>query len=371
MSAKVPFLDLARHVAAIRPQLDDAIAEVVESGWFIFGPPVERFESAFADYCGVGHAIGVANGTDAVTVALQAVGVGRGDEVITAANTCVPTIVGILATGATPVLVDVDATTQTIDPARVAEAISGRTRAIVPVHLYGRCADMDALGELADEHELRIVEDAAQAHGATYHGKRAGALGDAAAFSFYPTKNLGALGDGGAVVTDRADVAEQARLLRNYGERDRYESLQFGWNSRLDAVQAAVLAAKLPLLDGWVARRREIASAYREALAEAPIDLPQEQKTAEHAYHLFVVTVADRERFRQTLADAGVETLVHYPRPIHEHPAYVHLSREDGALGESERLSQHVVSLPLYPELRESEIERVIEASLQALAARA
>ena len=356
----VPFLDLSRHVAEIRNELDAAIAGVLTSGWFVFGPPLEEFETSFAAYCGARDAVGVANGTDALTIALQAVGIEPGDEVITAANTCVPTIAGIEAAGATPVLVDVDARTYTIDPSQLPEVLSERTRAIVPVHLYGQCADMAPIVDFARERGLKVVEDAAQAHGAAYGGKRAGTLGDAAAFSFYPTKNLGALGDGGAIVTDDPEVAEQARLLRNYGERERYQSVRRGWNSRLDTLQAALLTAKLARLDAWTARRREIAERYLSALADTELGLPVEAEDRQHVYHLFVLVVEDREGFRETLAQAGIQTLVHYPRPIHQHPAYRHLAPLGDALRECERLSNQVVSLPLFPELREDEIEAVV-----------
>jgi dTDP-4-amino-4,6-dideoxygalactose transaminase len=366
VNTRVPFLDLSRHVAGMRGELDAVIAAVLTDGLFIFGPPLEEFEAAFAAYCGAPHAVGVANGTDALTIALQAVGVGPGDEVVTAANTCVPTVAGIEAAGATPVLVDVDPRTHTIDPSRLPEALNQRTRAIVPIHLYGQCADMSPIVELARHRGLKVVEDAAQAHGAEYGGRRAGTLGDAAAFSFYPTKNLGALGDGGAVVTDDPAVAEQARRLRNYGERERYESVRRGWNSRLDTLQAAILTAKLAHLDAWTARRRELAARYLEAFSETALGLPVEAEGREHVYHLFVLTVEHRDTFRNALAEAGVQTLVHYPRPIHRQPAYEHLARSGDALRECERLSEQVVSLPLFPELREDELEAVVDVVRRA-----
>jgi dTDP-4-amino-4,6-dideoxygalactose transaminase len=360
----VPFLDLGRGLAALRDELEAAVRSVLDSGRFVLGARVEEFEEAFARFCGARHCVGVASGTDAIAIALAALGVGAGDEVITAANTCVPTVAGIEATGAVPVLVDAEPATLTLDPTRVEEALSARTRAILPVHLYGQCADVDPLLALARAHGLRLVEDAAQAHGAEYRGRRAGRLGDAAAFSFYPTKNLGALGDAGAVVTDDDDVAERALKLRTYGERARYESVLSGRNSRLDELQAAVLTVKLAHLDGWNERRRELADAYRRALEPSPLALPAEREDGRHAHHLFVVRVADRDRFRAAMAASAVETLVHYPRPVHGHPAYASLAHD--GLGVSERAAAEVVSLPLYPELSDEELEIVVQAARAA-----
>lgn len=357
----VQFANLARHTAAIRPELDAAAARVLDSGQFLFGNELESFEEAFASWCGAPHAVGVANGTDAITIALQAVGVGRGDEVITVANTCVPTVVGIENAGAAPVLVDADAATRTIDVAQVEAAISKRTKAILPVHLYGQCADLGALAEIADRCGIAIVEDCAQAHGAEIDGRRAGSIGLAAAFSFYPTKNLGALGDGGAVLTSDPQVASRARLLRNYGERARFEHVLRGRNSRLDALQASFLSAKLTHLDEWTTRRRQIADRYTAALRGSDVRIPVEAQGRKHVYHLYVVEAPDRESFRRSLADAGVETAIHYPHPIHLQPAYSALG-EGRDLRVSERLASRVVSLPLYPDLTDAEIELVCSA---------
>jgi dTDP-3-amino-3,4,6-trideoxy-alpha-D-glucose transaminase len=342
----VPFLDLSRRVAALRPELDAAIAAVLDGGRFVLGEQVERFEAEFAAYCGAGHAVGVASGTDAIALALRAVGVEPGDEVVLPANTCAPTAAGVEAAGAVPVLADVDPQTWTLSAETAAAAVGPRTRAIVPVHLYGLCADVDALRGLG----LPIVEDAAQAHGAELRGRRAGTLGDAAAFSFYPTKNLGALGDGGAVVTTNAEVAERVRALRTYGERERYRSEEPGWNSRLDELQAALLRVQLPHLEAWTERRRAIAARYGG----------EESDGFRHARHLYVVRRPDRDAFRARLLERGVETLVHYPRAIHEQPAYARLGR--AGLDESERHVRECVSLPLYPELRDDEVEAVAEA---------
>ncbi len=358
---RVPFLDLSRHVSALRSELDAVIADVLDAGRFVGGEPVERFEREFAAWVGAGHAVGVASGTDAIEIALRAVGVGPGSEVITVANTCVPTVAGIEGAGATPVLVDANAETMTIDPELVAAAVTEKTAAIVPVHLYGRCADMDAILAIAAEHGLKVVEDCAQAHGATWRGRTAGTMGDAAAFSFYPTKNVGALGDGGAIVTDDDAVAALARALRNYGELDRYDSVWRGTNSRLDSLQAALLTVKLRYADAWRERRREIAARYHAALAETALRAPTDPPAGLHAYHLYVVAPADRDGFREELARRGVETLVHYPRAVHQHPAYEAIDRT-GTLQASERLAATVVSLPLYPELDDHEISTVAEA---------
>ena len=358
---QIPFLDLSRQITALRAELDAAVASVLDGGRFVGGEPVERFEREFADWCGTAHAIGVASGTDAIAIALQAVGIGVGDEVITVANTCVPTVAGIEGSGATPVLVDADPRTMTIDPERVAAAVGPRTRAIVPVHLYGLCADMDALLAIAREHNLRIVEDCAQAHGASYRNRPAGTMGDAAAFSFYPTKNLGALGDAGAVVTSDAAAAERARILREYGEPRRYESVVRGTNSRLDTLQAALLSVKLDRVDGWNDVRRAIARRYDAVLTDTDTVPPPAPSDRLHAYHLYVVRVADRDRFRARLLGAGVETLVHYPKAVHQHPAYAGLGARN-SLQVSEQLAAEVVSLPLYPEMHDDEIETVTTA---------
>jgi dTDP-4-amino-4,6-dideoxygalactose transaminase len=366
---RVPFLDLSRRVEALRPELDSAVAAVLDGGRFVGGEPVERFEREFAAWVGAGHAVGVASGTDAVELALRAVGVGAGDEVITVANTCVPTVAGIEGAGAVPVLVDADATTMTLDPELLAAAVTERTSAIVPVHLYGRCADMDAILAIAAEKGLQVVEDCAQAHGAVWRGRVAGTMGDAAAFSFYPTKNVGALGDAGAVVTNRPDVASEAAALRSYGEFERYESLRRGTSSRLDTLQAALLSVQLRHADAWRERRREIAARYSEALAGSALATPGDPPGGVHAFHLYVLAVPERDRFRAELAEAGVETLVHYPRAIHEHPAYRDVVRS-GELSVSERLAASVVSLPLYAELTDEEVDLVADAALQARGSR-
>ena len=358
----VPFLDLGRGVAAMREELDDAYATVLSRGRFVGGPSLERFEERFSDFCWAPFAVGVNSGTDAIALSLRAYGVGAGDEVVTAANTCVATITAIVATGATPVLADVDPKTWTLDPASTEAALTPRTKALVPVHLYGRCAELEPLRALAAERSLVLVEDAAQAHGAEYQGSRSGSV-STATYSFYPTKNLGALGDAGAVVTNDAAIADELRRLRSHGERAEARGIAIvpGVNSRLDEVQAELLTRKLAHLDAWNARRREVAAYYRRELAGAPVTLPAEPDEDGHVWHLFVVLAEDREAFRTALRARGVETLVHYPEPIHRQPAYTSLAGEL-PLDVSEHVCARVVSLPLYAELTDAEAEQVVEA---------
>lgn len=361
----IPFNDLRPQYSAIQAEIDAAVAGVLAGGWFILGPELEAFEREFAAWCGAAYGVGVASGTDALHLALRACGVGPGDEVISVAFTAVPTINAISLTGARPVLVDVDPRTRTMDPAAAAAAITARTRAIMPVHLYGHPADMAPLQALARQHGLWLIEDAAQAHGTAYQGRRAGTLGHLAAFSFYPTKNLGAYGDAGMVVTDDPALAERLRLLRNYGQTDRYHHQIEGLNSRLDELQAAILRVKLRHLDAWTAARRERAARYAARLQRvAP---PVEAPGAHHVYHLYVVEVPRREAVQQALAARGVGTLVHYPIPAHRQPAYAHLGLPSGALPVSERLGDTVLSLPLYPELSLADVDTVAAALDAAL----
>jgi dTDP-3-amino-3,4,6-trideoxy-alpha-D-glucose transaminase len=349
----IAFRDLRRETAELQVELRATVDEVLAEGRFVGGDAVASFEGKFAEYCGAAHAVGVGSGTDAIAIALRSAGIGAGDEVITAANTCVPTVAGIVLAGATPVLADIDPQTFTLDPDSAAEAVGPRTRALVPVHLYGRRADMHPLLELAREHGLRVIEDAAQAHGAAL-------VADVATFSFYPTKNLGALGDAGAVVTSDAAVAARARELREHGRRGDGRSFERSGQSRLDTIQAALLLAKLPLLDGWNARRSELARRYTEAFGGGPVEVPS---GGHHVHHLYVVRSHERDALRDRLRSRGVETLVHYPLAVHQHPAWSDLARP-GALGESERAAREVLSLPLYPQLTDDEAGRVIEAVL-------
>jgi dTDP-4-amino-4,6-dideoxygalactose transaminase len=343
----------------VRPDLDAAVARVLDSGWFVLGGEGTAFEAEFAQALGAEHAVGVASGTDAIELTLRAMGVGPRDEVVTQANTCVPTVAAIERAGATPVLCDVEPEAGTIDPASLQAAITARTRAVVPVHLYGQVGDLGGVLAACGPQGIAVLEDCAQAHGATYNGRPAGTIGAAGAFSFYPTKNLGALGDGGAVVTNDDALAERLRLLRQYGQADRYDHVAHGVNSRLDEVQAALLRAKLPHLVAGNARRNAIAARYAEALADGPVRPLRRLEGRDHAFHLYVVLAPDRAAFQAALADRGVATLVHYPRAIHNHAPYAALGRGPVPLSVSEDLADRVVSLPLYPELTDAEVEHV------------
>jgi len=361
--ASVPFLDLKRQIRDLQPEANEAIERVCASGRLILGPAVETFERDFAEYCGVGHGVGVANGTDAIWLALEALGIGPGDEVVTVSHTCVPPVAAILRTGATPVLVDVDPDTQTMDPGQADMAITERTRCILPVHLYGQCADVTALGDLARSRDLHLVEDCAQAHGAEHRGGRAGSFGTAGCFSFYPTKNLGAFGDGGMIVTEDEGLADEFRRIRFYGYASDQTAVRSGYNSRLDEVQAAVLQVGLGRLPEWNSVRREWARRYGEALGDSPLKAPSEASHNRHVYHLFVVRSLERERVRGELDEAGIATALHYPVPVHRQVGYAERCRVGpGGLDVTERLSSQIFSLPLYPYLAEEEFERVVRA---------
>lgn len=347
---------------AHKAEIDLAVLGVLEKGWYILGEEVRAFEAEFSAYLGVSHGIGVSSGTEALHMALAACGIGPGDEVITVAHTAVATVAAIELSGATPVLVDIDPDYFGLAAAKLEAAISPRTKAVIPVHLYGQPADLAPILEIAREYDLRVIEDCAQAHGAQYRGRRVGAWGDMACFSFYPTKNLGALGDGGLVVTNDADLAERARLLREYGWADRYVSSIRGWNSRLDEVQAAVLRVKLRHLDEDNAARQQIAHFYNEALAGKQLVLPQLRSEASHAYHLYVVRSVNREGLRDFLRSRGIGTLIHYPVPVHLQPAYHCRLRGSDQLPETERAAREVLSLPIYPELTQIELDQVVSA---------
>lgn len=358
----VPFLDLRAAHAELREEMDAAMAGVLDRGWFVLGPQLEAFEREFAAYCGVRHCVGVANGLDALRLVLLAWGIGAGDEVIVPSHTFIATWLAVSQTGATPVPVEVDAATFNIDPALVEAAVTPRTRAIIPVHLYGQPADMGPLRAVASRHGLLVLEDAAQAHGARYRGRRTGGLGDAAAFSFYPGKNLGALGDGGAVTTDDDDLAREVRLLANYGSARKYEHLRKGVNSRLDELQAAVLRAKLPRLDHWNERRRQLADELREGLADSGLALPHAPDWSEPVWHLFVVRSKVRDALQAGLRARGVETLVHYPVPPHLQPAYPECDGLAGTLPVAELLAGEVLSLPMGPHVTPAQRDQVIAA---------
>ena len=357
----VPFVDLRAQHAPISGELDRAVREVIARGDFILGAAVERFEAEYAAFIGTRHAIGVATGLSAIELALGAFGVGAGDEVITAANTFIATVQAITAVGARPVLVDMDPSSYTIDPDALAAAINSRTRAIVPVHLYGQPVDLDAVLAVARRHGLLVIEDAAQAHGARYKGRRAGSFGHAAAFSFYPSKNLGAFGDGGMITTDDDRAAEQLRLLRNYGQRVKYHHAIAGTNSRLDALQAAVLRVKLPHLDGWNAARRRHADAYAARLARR-VRTPTAPAGIEHVYHLYVIETGQRDAVQHRLRAREIDTGIHYPVPAHLQEACAWLGYKAGDFPATEAASARILSLPMYAELTEAQIDYVAEA---------
>ena len=357
----VRFVDVRAATAELEPAISAAIARVVERGDFVLGEDVERFEEEFAGYCGVRHAVGVDSGFSALELALRAAGIGAGDEVITQANTFIATVGAILATGAQPVLTDCDRR-GAIDPAAVAAALSVRTRAIIPVHLFGRIGDIDAITAIAERAGIPVIEDACQAHGALLGGRRAGSFGQAAAFSFYPGKNLGAFGDAGMLVTDSAEIADGARLLRHYGQRVKYEHIAMPLNRRLDTLQAAVLRVKLVQLDRWNARRRALADAYRERLDGLPLVLPDAEADGRHVYHLFVIETPARDSLRAGLAGESIETGIHYPIPVHRQPALRSLGYQAGDFPQTERLAAESLSLPMYPELRLDELEAVTDS---------
>ena len=359
---RVPFLDLGSPYRELKPEIDAAVMRVLESGWYVLGPEVEAFEAEWAAYCEAGHAVGVGNGLDAMTLALRALDIGAGDEVIVASNTYIATWLAVSAVGAVPVPVEPDPATHNIDTSRIAAAITERTRAIMPVHLYGQPADMDPILALARQHGLRVVEDAAQAHGARYKGKRIGAHGDVVCWSFYPTKNLGALGDAGAVTTDDPEIAARIALLRNYGSRAKYTNDVPGVNSRLDPVQAAVLRAKLPYLDEWTERRRAIASAYGAALCECGVILPQKPDWADPVWHVYAVRSPERDRLQARLHAAGVGTLIHYPIPPHMAGAYADVGFAPDDFPIARRLADEVLSLPIGPQLSLADTGEVIAA---------
>jgi dTDP-4-amino-4,6-dideoxygalactose transaminase len=361
MSGVVQFLDLGRVTAALRPEIDRAIADVVDSGRYVLGDAVRDFEQAFGDMLGA-HAVGVASGTDAIEIALRALGIGAGAEVVTQANTCPPTVAAIARTGAVPVLCDVELDSGRIDPESLAAAIGPRTRAVVPVHLYGQPVDMAAIADVAEAHGVAIVEDCAQAHAAAFDGRPVGTIGAAGCFSFYPTKNLGALGDGGMVVTTDSALADAMIDLRQYGAFGTAVACGVGINSRLDEIQAAVLGAKLPTLDAWTRRRLAIAERYRAALDGSSLEALAVDGRARHVHHLFVVRTAARDRVRQDLLARGIETLIHYPTPIHRLPAYASAVRTPVPLGRAEQLAAQVLSLPLYPQMSDGEVDAVAEA---------
>ena len=355
----IPFGDLSLQYQAIKVELDRAIQSVLDEGWFILGKNVSAFEREFADYCGAAFAVGVANGTDALQLALMACDVGPEDEVVTTPLSATFSALAISAVGAVPRFVDIDPETYNIDPHRLEEVIGPRCKAIIPVHLYGQPADMDPILAVARQHGLVVIEDAAQAHGAEYKGRKVGTLGDVACFSFYPSKNLGAFGDGGMVVTDNEALADRVRMLRNGGQRGRYEHLLLGRNSRLDELQAAILRVKLTYLDQWNARRRHLAALYTALLGDSKVDPPLESPDVKHIYHLYVIRCPDRDALQEHLAEQGVGTAVHYTTPIHLQGAYRELHLERGSFPQAEQAAEHILSLPIYPELTDTKVRQI------------
>jgi dTDP-4-amino-4,6-dideoxygalactose transaminase len=376
MTITVPFVDLAALIRPSKAEYLAAFERVLETGGFIGGPAVAEFEAGFARYCGAPHTIAVRTGTDALVLALRALGVGPGDEVITLASSFFATAEAISHAGATPVLADADDETLLLDPADAARRVTRRTRCIIPVHLFGQIADMAAIGALAASHGLHVLEDAAQAHGATRSAAggevwRAGAIAKVAAFTFYPTKNLGALGEGGAITTQDGELAERIRRLRDHGQRGRHDHVDIGYNARLDALQCACLSISLTRLPAGNAARRRLAAHYRTRLAEVPgVRLVAEPAGSAPVYHLMVIRVdaARRDAVRERLAAGGIATAIHYPRPIHLQRAYAHLGQGPGSCPVAERAANEMISLPMYPDLTIAQVDRVVDALAAALA---
>ena len=358
----VPFLDLKASYTSLQPEIDRAVGRVLSSGWYIGGPEVEAFEREFAAYVDSAHCVAVSNGLEALQLSLLAVGVKPGDEVIVPTHTFVATWLAVTQCGAVPIPVEVCPDTYQLDASRLAAAMTARCRAIVPVHLYGMPADLDAILELATAHRIPVVEDAAQAHGTRYHGRRIGGHSTAASWSFYPGKNLGAFGDAGAVTTNDPKVAARLRSLRNYGSTERYVHDELGFNSRLDPIQAAILRVKLQHLEAWNARRQEIAMRYQSGLADTGLVLPKVPDWAAPSWHLFPVRHPRRDALRKALADAGIETLIHYPIPPHLQRAYANLGFARGAFPVAEETADTVLSLPIGPAMTEAQVNAVIEA---------
>jgi dTDP-4-amino-4,6-dideoxygalactose transaminase len=359
---RVLFLDLRAAYLELKPELDAAVVRSMESGWYIGGSDVEEFEKAFARYCEAEFCVGVGNGLDALHLALRALHVGSGDEVIVPSNTYIATWLAVSYTGAKPVPVEPDVSTYNLDPALVEAAITPRTKAIIPVHLYGQPADLDPILEIARKHNLKVLEDAAQAHGSKYKGRRIGAHSHAVAWSFYPGKNLGAMGDAGAVTTNNPEIAEKVRMLRNYGSKVKYVNEIAGYNSRLDPLQAAALGVKLNYLDEWNARRQTIARFYLKELSDTPLVLPVVSDCTETVWHLFVVRTPARDMVQKHLEAHGIGTLIHYPIPPHRQQAYAEMGLREGSLPISEAIHREVLSLPIGPHLSLEQAQRVVGA---------
>jgi dTDP-4-amino-4,6-dideoxygalactose transaminase len=363
---KVPFLDLKAQYASIQGEIDQAIHAVLESAAFAGGPFVEQFEKEWAAYCGVPHAIGVGNGTDALWLSLLALGIGKGDEVITVPNTFIATAEAITYCGATPVFVDVDERFYTMDPALLEASITPRTKAIIPVHLFGQTADLDPIMAIAKRHGLFVIEDACQAHGAMYKGRKAGSIGDVAAFSFYPGKNLGAYGEAGAVTTANPDIAKKIKMFRDHGQSRKYYHDVIGWNARMDGIQGAILSVKLRHLEKWTELRRQHADRYRSLLGKTEgITVPQEREGGRHVYHLYVVRVDNRDAVGAQLGESGVGTAIHYPVPVHQQACYAAAGARKHPV--AERYARQILSLPMYAELSEEGITQVRDSLVAAV----
>lgn len=369
----IPFVNLTEQYLAIKEEIDQAISRVLNRGWFILGEELASFEEAFAMYCHANHAVGVGSGTEALHLSLLACGVEPGDDVITVPNTAVPTVSAIDFANAKPVFVDIDPETYTMDPNRLDEYMKKidkssdsrsvkKPKAVIPVHLYGHPADMDPIVDIARKYEMKVIEDACQAHGTEYKGKKAGSMGDAGCFSFYPTKNLGAYGDSGMVITDDKDIAEKLRMVRNYGEEKKYYNVIRGFNSRLDEIHAAILRVKLNHLDKWNEIRRDHAGLYNSLLKDSPITTPLEKEYAKHVFHLYVIRANERDKLQEWLKNKGIVTSIHYPAPIHFQPAYQDLGYKKGDFPISEKSVSQILSLPMYPELTENQIESICQA---------
>ncbi len=358
---KIPFGDLKLHYQAYKQSLDEAVSRVLASGYYILGPELESFENAFANYLGGVFVAGCASGTEAIYLPLAAMDIGPGDEVLVVAHTAVPTISAISMSGATPVFVDIHPETYLMNEEDLERKITAKTKAIIPVHLYGLMVHMEAILKIAAKHEIPVIEDVAQATGATYQGKKAGTLGDFGCFSFYPSKNLGAFGDGGAVSTKTKENLDKLLKLRNYGQSKRYHHEIVGINSRLDEIQAAILSAQLPYVDGWNSRRQELAERYTKGLQDV-VQTPVSSEGYAHVYHLYVIQTEHRDELQTYLADRGIGTLIHYPIPAHLQNAYKYLGYSPGSLPITERIVTRILSLPMHPELENEQVDAVIEA---------
>lgn len=357
---KVPFGDMKLHYVAYKKEIDQAVQRVLESGYYILGGELQKFESDFEKFLGAGYVAGCASGTEAIYLALAAEGVTTGDEVLVVAHTAVPTISAISMTGATPVFVDIDPDTYVMDVDLVESKITDKTKAIVPVHIYGQMADMDPLVEICQKHKIMLLEDCAQSTGATYKGKAAGTIGDYGSFSYYPSKNLGAFGDGGAVSTNSRENFDKLVMLRNYGQSKRYYHDIVGINSRLDEMQAAILSAQIPFVEEWNERRREIADRYNRGLADV-VKTPIEAEGRKHVYHLYVIQTEYRDELQEYLLEQGIQCLIHYPNPAHLQKAYSFLGYKPGSLPQTEKVVKRILSLPMFPELSNEQVDAVID----------